>query len=542
MIRHKVDPVLQKRIRFVIKAWQKLLSPNFTANSVIPLKCADLAASTTASPRTVSKPQHSNGTPIKSALSDKPNSAHTVPASVDSPRTSESRGLKRSYLSASNLTTLPPKARDSNNDNTYPSDSPLTNQQAATPNKRLRYQQQPVASPQVKPATTTPMQVESQSSPKPPMVNGGRHIDTHSDWMPISKPSTPVLTKSNTIVGSLRSSSTNSPQLPSRDGRTTQAARLAKVKSTAELVQAAGDCIDSATADRILTNRINKEADPPRPSIVSQLTRTRQPRNASGSAQGAQNETPKSRSNTPRLARSSSLRADTPARSTPLGSDCRSELVNHTNRPSDRATPPVSALLGTNRLTADTSASPGLGHSVDHKAETIKRPALSESEPGVADTDSDSQRSRHKKHKKHHKHRHKHHNDGTDSGRPHKHGRSPAKIVLPPITNHMDDWPQLPPLPTEIDWYSLDRPIEGPTVSSSGTTDAVTRLLYEPWPEVNRTVDDQGLLHLPTELYSLSLDDQYLHILPWVDIFGHRRQFFPSEDDLEQLTVLPDPW
>ncbi|THD23490.1 Mediator of RNA polymerase II transcription subunit 26 [Fasciola hepatica] len=542
LIRHKVDPALQKRIRFVIKAWQKLLSPNFTANSVIPLKCADLGPSATASPRvSVPKPQHSNGTSLKSMYQEKPNSAHTTPAPavlVDSPRASESRGLKRTYLSASSLTNLPNKASDSSNDNT---DSPFTNQRAETPSKRFRYQQQSVPSPQVKPATATATQIESHSSPKLSVVNGGRHIDIHLDSIPISKPSTPFLSKSNSMVGPQRPLGSNSPQLPSRDGRATQAARLAKVKSTAELVQAAGDCIDSATADRILTNRINKEADPPRPSIVPQLTRTRQPRNTSSSAHGAVNETQRSRPTTPRSTRSGGLRVDTPARSTPANLDSRPAQINHVSRQQDTATPSLTS-LDTTRLTTGVSPSPDSGHvPIDHKLEAVKRPVLSESEPGAVDSDSDTQRSKHKKHRKH-KHRHKHRGDGSDSGRTHRHEQTSSKLTLPPITNNMNDWPQLPPLPSEIDWYNLDRPAERPAVPTIGVTDTVTRLLSEPWPEVNRTVDDQGLLHLPTELYSLTLDDQYLHVLPWIDIVGHKRKFFPPDDDLDQLTVLPDPW
>ncbi|KAA0198172.1 Mediator of RNA polymerase II transcription subunit 26 [Fasciolopsis buskii] len=532
LIRHKVDPALQKRIRFVIKAWQKLLSPNFTANSVIPLKCADLGPTPAASPHvSMPKPQHSNGTPLKSV--------HTTPvsvASVNLPRTSESRGLKRSYPSASSLANLSNKASDSSNDNT---DSPFSIQRSATPSKRFRYQQS-VSSPQSKPATTTPTQIGSHPSPKLPLINGGRHTDMPLDSLPISKPSTPVLSKSNSIAGPPRSVSTNSPQLPSRDGRATQAARLAKVKSTAELVQAAGDCIDSVTADRILTNRINKEADPSRPSIVPQLTRTRHPRNTSGCAQSAMNETQRSRPVTPRSTRPVGLRIDAPARCTLENSDSRPVLTNHVNKVHNTVTLPLTS-SGAAKLTTSLSPSPESKHvPVDHRIEAVKRSALSESEPGAGDSDSDAQRSKHKKHKKH-KHRHRHRGDDSDSGKTHRHERT-SKSTLPPITNNMNDWPQLPPLPAEIDWYSLDRPTERPYVPINSTVDTVTRLLSEPWPEVNRTVDDQGLLHLPTELYSLTLDDQYLHVLPWVDIVGHKRQFFPVNDDLDQLTALPDPW
>ncbi|KAK4474585.1 hypothetical protein MN116_001725, partial [Schistosoma mekongi] len=62
-IRHKVDPSLQKRIRLIIKAWQKLLSSEYSHQFVIPIKTPD---------KSIPTPPKSNGTRNKILVSDKP--------------------------------------------------------------------------------------------------------------------------------------------------------------------------------------------------------------------------------------------------------------------------------------------------------------------------------------------------------------------------------------------------------------------------------------------------------------------------------------
>ncbi|CAL8087597.1 unnamed protein product [Calicophoron daubneyi] len=531
VIRHKVDVSLQKRIRFVIKAWQKLLSPDFTSHSVIPLKCMNTNSSTPHSLPHVSDNRKSNGTPvIKPVSQDSLKYAQTFssPALVSAvPQTqspslehmdSAPRSLKRTLTSTKSYD-IPLKASELSNPLNTSDPLIISNRSVATPNKRLLNQH---LSP-----NTTPSHDSSPSS-KPPLLNGTKHHDTSSDHSSDGRPVPPYNSPSLASVPShlvdtrhVLPPGRNTP-LGDEKARYNHVTRLAKVKSTAELVQEAGDCIDSATADRILTNRISKEEDPVRPSVVPQLTRSRQNRNTTNIHR-----------NNARLARSSTctipLNSDYSNTTTKLDAHSESTVRSLVTTASPPSAPTFHSLDNTQagREPIETPTSHFVG---------IKRRISSDADATPVDTDSDNQKAKDAKKKKKHKHHHKHHSEGSKHSRTH--------VQNPPITNHLDDWPQLPPLPRNIDWHSLDRPSFATSACATPAVDAVDRLINGPWPSINRTLDDENNLRLPTELYSISLDDQYLHILPWIDVAGHRRKFFPpsSNEDLDQLTELPEPW
>ncbi|TGZ59410.1 hypothetical protein CRM22_009103 [Opisthorchis felineus] len=513
-IRHKVDTPLQKRIRFVIKAWQKLLSPEFACHSVIPLKC--YAASHT--PNQSSKGsdcQTSNGTPTKPSFRENMrNSQHFLTSAPVN--TSDSRS-NSPVVNFSDTTTRLKRPYHSLSGTTEPS-APITSfvtshtEQPTTPSKRSRTQSN--ISPQ--PGTTKPTSCL-------PLVNGTRSVVPISESFPSFRPAT-SLGKTNTASIPLRDlgdqQSTEAQSQPKGDRQDTQNAlhRLAKVKSTVELVQAAGDCIDSVTADRILTNRISKEPDPPRPSIVPQLAKTRQARTAPSTATSCKGSQPHDlRSSRPFVRHVDRETVHKPPSSI-SGPSSKPSLPaissTETFSPQSHSAQPVDSVSSELLINGNNLGVPRV-HGGD-----IERPQI--------DTDSDNQKSREKKRKKKRKHRHKHILVGP--------------TVYNPVTNHLDDWPSLPALPAQIDWSSLDRPTSSNWESLSSIPDSADRLVSDVWPGINRTSDDEGNLRLLTDLYSLTIDDQYLHVLPWVDMIGFRRQFFPSSDDLDQLTQMPDPW
>ncbi|CAH8642871.1 unnamed protein product [Heterobilharzia americana] len=114
------------------------------------------------------------------------------------------------------------------------------------------------------------------------------------------------------------------------------------------------------------------------------------------------------------------------------------------------------------------------------------------------------------------------------------------KKFLPPVTNFMDDWPELPSLPDNIDWHSLDR-------SCVAVCDNTILCNEDSDYQLEKYIEGTELEYTcisPTNLHSVSLGDQYLHILPWVDMVGYKRQFFPpcSDQDLSELITMPEPW
>lgn len=147
---------------------------------------------------------------------------------------------------------------------------------------------------------------------------------------------------------------------------------------------------------------------------------------------------------------------------------------------------------------------------------------------------------RHKDRKKH-KRKIKH-----DSGDGHisKHHRRRSESGVFPVTNHMDNWPTLPPLQQANVEAAPQHSGETPTVQELADPTSVTRLLSDTWPEVNAVRNGDNQLQPMTSLYSVGLDeDQLVHVLPWVNLSEYRHSFFPSDStELDQLLNLPDPW
>lgn len=124
-----------------------------------------------------------------------------------------------------------------------------------------------------------------------------------------------------------------------------------------------------------------------------------------------------------------------------------------------------------------------------------------------------------------HKHKHKH---------KHKEKHKNRVNITHPVTNLMDQRPgPLPPLP-DVDPakypYPHPRPVEV-------TEKSINRLLHDDWPGMNCTVKTDSSETVPyTEMYTIHLDsttndphDSTLHLLPWVELNGWRRQYFPDD-------------
>ncbi|KAF5396332.1 hypothetical protein PHET_10941 [Paragonimus heterotremus] len=543
-IRHKVDVPLQKRIRSVIKAWQKLLSPEFASLSVIPLKCTESAAPPSLL-STKADVHNTFTTPTK--LLNRENSRNvsqrfvTSFVSSDLPvdqRNSPSgtflestpRSLKRGYSSTNLSETFihNPSSAASNS-----SELPLFTK-VTPPSKRLK--PHAIESPQVSLCSSKSQSQTVSTS----LVNGSRHQDTTVNIQNAVQSTNSLLGKSSVSAIPSRNlcDKSHTPATLSKEDKSHIAVRLAKVKSTAELVQAAGDCIDSATADRILTNQICKEADPPRPSIVSQLIKPRHVKvtpvltpgrtvsQSRGLCQTALRPSilthPMEHSSTPAFNEKSSSKTESAYKNVVASKSCTEATSIYS--------PPVWPNAGEPSF------------STNEKSRLPTRPSqVSDVDRARVDTDSDTQKRKEKSRKKKHKHRHKHYHPDETNYRTDRH----PTVNTPPVTNHLDDWPTLPPLPNRIDWHSLENSVSQTNENISHDNDSlVNHLLFGEWPGVNRTFDDEGNLRLPTELYSLTIDDQYLHVLPWVDLVGSKRHFFPpsSIQDLDQLTDLPEPW
>lgn len=469
VIRHKVDPSLQKRIRFIIKSWQKLLTSDFNCPFVIPLKPND-------SDNSSHTKQNCNI--AKSHIRDK-----SKPPSDNTPTVCTSTNLLIPRISGFRATQDSAFVRPISHDslskqltaNEFLSNSDFPLNHSSTPAKRLK----------ISPSTSidSDATVDIASPSKMPLMNGNK---SHQ------------MLQANSLIEAKISSKPHSPTLPNVSGTSepsranslkSHTVRLSKVKSTAELVQAAGDCIDSATADRILTNRISKEVDPPRQFMTTQPTKLRHrsihqnnPRSLCG------NQIDNGKSVSPEI------KADSME-------SCPSLSKQRVTTPIDHAAIPLNDL-------STTAATLNLNVEISPQSH-LKSVTRNNSSIDV------------KKHKK----KHKHHKSNQNSDH-----KSFDQRKYPSITNFLDDWPQLPPLPENIDWYSLDH--------SSSTCDNQTN------EEGTVNSSQDNCVTFPTELHSVALNDQYLHILPWIDIVGYRRKFFPGSpnEELRRLTELPDPW
>ncbi|VDD81361.1 unnamed protein product [Mesocestoides corti] len=405
-IRHQVDSPLQKRIRAIIKAWQKLLEPDSACATVIPLQ----------------RPCNPSN-PISQTAAAK----HSASNNRSSPR--------------SNGQHKPPRNHSVTN--------PLSS-----------YQQAPS---KPSPASSCPRKKVFATS-----LNGS----------PRSINGRPLTTS------------------------TTEPPKLAKVKSTAELIQAAGGCIDSVTKDRILSNRIAKESDE-YPRLVPQAIR---------SSRKAKNE--------PKQLPS--------AKSVPLAD-------RGVPAPSPQRNPPISA-----------AKSEMIAKFLEHSVVDVAAPAATPRSHSAATPASVAPLPSCDPQKKHHHHSHRHAKEKRKHKRkyPDESDEKPSTI---PITNRMDDWPELPPLTDDVLASAFEERHSGDTPSFADLVNLrnVGALLDGSWPEVSATRDDDNNLQPMTALYSVDMgDDQLVHILPWTNLSDYRQTFFPSGavTDLDRLIDLPDPW
>ncbi|CAH8569666.1 unnamed protein product [Schistosoma turkestanicum] len=493
-IRHKVDPPLQKRIRLIIKAWQKLLSSEYSHQYVIPLKTSD---------KNISKSPRSNGTPTKIRVRDRPKqTTDSVNAICPSQMKSSVNLTKRHCPNPS-----PDKLKESASKLSVCQIEQSENY-VSNVSKRLKFTDP------TSPNTSTPVVVQVNNPSN--LMNGSKCIEPQ-----------PQDTKfSENLDTSVSQTSIPTSQSPSSKPRVTNSTRLSKVKSTAELVQVAGDCIDSVTADRILTNRISKEVDPPGVCSLMQPTKTRLGRTNSGSHSSSRsisagtNET----SHPPKCNTILDLKSEVylKCRENPAVYEKNHNLISDS----------VQSVIPSVNISSINNQSPSRCNN-----EIISDRLLFDVEN---DTMSNAQKVKKKKKK------HKHHKDEAEisegSSRIHSNqlkGHHKRKVVLPPVTNFMNDWPELPSLPEDIDWYSLDRSYM--TVCDKDSTKV------SEYNSPEKCTVDTGIEYAcisPTNLHSIILDDQYLHILPWVDMIGYKRHFFPpcSDQELSKLTSMPEPW
>lgn len=423
-IRHKVDSPLQKRIRFIIKAWRKLLEPN--SSTVVPLN-------------------------LQPAL--KPSSSAAAKLSVTTPAAHE---------------TEQPSAPEPVAPKTHITSHPVTSQssvalgQSVYPTPRRKLPQTP-----------------NGISPRP--TNG-------------------------------RSSVTEAP-------------KLAKVKSTAELIQAAGGCIDSFTKDKILTNQIVKESDE-LPRVVPQA--------AMRTARRPKNE--QSTTRTPKAATTASSRGATqslPAPPPPHISAAKSEMI-------------AKFLEHTAEMTAEKEVSP---QSLSRQQHQLQQQQLKhQPQPPPSDLAQDVLKSKHKHHHHHHNKEKKKHKRRHGEAMDESEAKKAATI---PVTNRMDQWPELPPISEEAlaQASSEDCYHSGETPSTKELCDMgnVEALVSGSWIEVSATRGDADSVQPMTALYSVDMgNDELMHILPWTNLAGYQQTFFPSsgcvEEDMDKLTDLPDPW
>ncbi|VDK38864.1 unnamed protein product [Taenia asiatica] len=422
-IRHQVGNPLQKRIRSVIKAWQKLLEPGSACATVIPLQCS----------------LNNNGSTATKISSSTPN------ITTSSPSTQSSNG--RSKILRNQPTT--------NHHHHYQEPLPKI------PDRKKIF------------STTT---LPNGCSPKPPPSLNGRVSSVVLD-------------------------------VP----------KLAKVKSTAELVQEAGGCIDSVTKDRILSNRIAKESDE-FPRLV------------------------------PLAAMRSSRKAKHPPATLPPSTHHQQKSVA---RNLDRTLPPPPPPPATQPSPQCTPSIPSA------KSEMIAKflenaPTRMESPRETRSIPSDHNHRHHQHH--HHKEKRKHgkrrRENKEEGGEDEDTATEPKQ---PPVTNHMDDWPTLSPLTEEVMREAVETLLRdyhsGRTPSQTELEDVghVADLLQGTWEEVSASRGDNGRLEPMTALYSVDMgDDQLVHILPWANLGGYKQTFFPPgttmASDLDRLIDLPEPW
>ncbi|KAM7542383.1 hypothetical protein Aperf_G00000017997 [Anoplocephala perfoliata] len=448
-IRHQLNNRLRKRVRFVIKAWQKLIDPGPAGVSVIPaqLRHPSNGDNDSRSTNTV------NGLPNP-----------TPPDGANSSLAQNSNGGVKSQLKQPSWDTV------SNNDCIH-HESPVRN-----PAKRIK--------------TSESFASDRVPSPHPPSLPNGR-----------------------------------SPKPPQENGRVSSgsaAPKLSKVKSTAELIQEAGLFIDPATKDRILSNRIAKESD--EVIHVAPLAAMRASRRSRVQRQQEKQQQQQQQSQQQSRSRRKSV---------------------------DRATHPSPKSASVSILPTLAEESPSSKHSTRPPIPPIKLDrihSLIKQESNLSVSPDHNHR---------HQHNHLHHKEKRKKPEPNECGGAvkweAEEGDKKPLPNHMDDIPALPSLTDEMRHLQQENALV--SYNSARTPDEteladlgrVDDLIQGSWEEVSASRDEEGNLHPMTEMYSVPLNQEdWMHILPWINMDGYRQTFFPpgfnTSEDIDRLIDLPEPW
>ncbi|BHF69832.1 hypothetical protein SprV_0301287900 [Sparganum proliferum] len=530
-IRHKVELTLQKRIRAIIKAWQKLLLPGQAHTTIIPRLVENRPLSS------VNLTEHlicstSSPSSINNSVSSSVNNLDRIPADRVTSTTLRSSSVPHAADERAGGTPDLSHTRPS-----YPSDrAPLTPSKHADPDVVNRVLREPIPTPKT---ATTPSGANKHVLSK---ANGSSHL--------VASPKLNGQTNSSSISRPLHTSARHSAGPPpdlsettSHDRRapttTTTHHRLAKVKSTAELIRAAEGCLDSVTVDRILSNRIAKESDePPRVVPPTAVRSARQPKNVPHSASVSQIN--KSATATA-VGRSS---GDVPtAKSEMMAKFLESTVMHHQQTEIRTRIPelPASVGAGGSRVASTAPRSPS-AHESDKLVSTPQHV-----DSAYSGDDLDAMKRQHKDRKRH-KHRGRHHDDAVGSDHVSRHHRKRTTTTAPPISNRMNEWPELPPLPSDVEMSTAaaaaDDDMNAPTSPELRDISNVDRLMSGSWLGVNSVLDGEQNPQPMTALYSVGLDeDNLVHVLPWVNLYDYQQTFFPSDsNELERLSKLPDPW
>ncbi|VDL90859.1 unnamed protein product [Schistocephalus solidus] len=536
-IRHKVELTLQKRIRAIIKAWQKLLLPGQAHTTIIPLQVENRPHSS------VNLTEHlicstSSPSGINNNIDSSVNNLDFNPAGQVTPSALRSSSLPHTAEERAGDTPDLSHTRSS-----YPPDrTPLTlsKHDRDVVNRMLR---EPIITPKT---TIVPSCANKHVLSK---ANGSSHL--------VASPKLNGRTTSHAVARLHHTPARSSVGPPSDPSETmshdtasqlherrvpttvTTHHRLAKVKSTAELIRAAEGCLDSVTVDRILSNRIAKESDEP-PRIVPPTTvrSARQPKNVQHSTSVSQvNKS----ATVAAIGRSST---DVPtAKSEMMAKFLESTVIHHQQTEMKTRIPelPVSAGAGGSRVASTAPRSP-LAHESDKLVSTPQPADLA-----YSGDDLDAIKRQHKDRKRH-KHRGRHHDDAGGSDHASRHHRKRISTAVPPISNRMNEWPELPPLPSDVEMSTIvtaaDDDISAPTSPELRDMSNVERLMSGSWVGVNSVLDGEQNPQPMTALYSVGLDeDNLVHVLPWVNLYDYQQTFFPSDsNELERLSKLPDPW
>lgn len=559
--------LLPGRIKAIIRAWQVLLQESTRSDTiVIPCKAPQNGVSSRSASPLITNSLTDNAGSTKSGIkrvngsSVSLSSLGSAPREKSSPRSnSGSTGLSNSCVERNNQhqTNCSPKKRQHALDNhladgdsrsppnKYPrlavSDKKSLSQISvhsdhdATIVKSDSGKSQP--STQV---TSGEVNAGGTSYPKLRIRFGGNGKTTAKSLIPNASNKTSGDSVINVISSPTLNSIAKSVQIPKKDidaggdtlsavsGSTNKSSRppanpsyLPRVKSTAELLNQYGK--DMKVHKKIDILEMEREPDVV-PSVLPVAARPRRLR--PGPTSSSKDRTKSNSSIVP--SSQDLLGIDSPAVGSAfimekfLASAAETErdsstyaVVNSSAAPGGHVTSP--SISAPSQKVSPTSTSKPGGLSPKTKLDSTYDAKSDSTTNEIIGDESESRRKHKHKHK--HKHKEKHKNRVN---------------ITHPVTNLMDQRPgPLPPLP-DVDPakypYPHPRPVEV-------TEKTINRLLHDKWPGMNCSDQKDASDPVPyTEMYTIHLEsttndphDSTLHLLPWVELNGWRRQYFPDD-------------